>query len=71
MISIFTAKTVVEAELIIGMLRNNGIVATRESHGGPPLMEWYTGTSTYMQDILVDESDYERARELSEAFFDK
>lgn len=71
MVSIFKANSVAEAELIIGILRNNGIKATRESLGGPPLMEWYTGTSIYMQDILVDENDFDRAKELTEAFFDK
>ena len=71
MVNIFVAKTIQEAELIIGMLRNNGIYAEIEGIAGSPAMDWYIGSSVYCQNIFVNECDEEKAMELVEAFFGK
>ena len=71
MVNIFVAKTTQEAELIIGMLKNNGIYAEKAGIGGSPSMDWYMGSSVYCQNIFVNECDEEKARDLIEAFFGK
>lgn len=69
MISIFVAKSAVEAQLIIQMLDNNGIYAIKEDIGGAGFMELYGTSSMYGQNILVNEEDYEKAKDLVDAFF--
>ncbi len=69
MVSIFIAKTTQEADLIIGMLKNNGIIAEKSATGGLDFMQWYSGTSVYSQDILVAKDSAEKAKSLVEAFF--
>ncbi len=71
MVNIFVAKTTQEADLIIGMLKNNGIYAEKEGISGTPAMDWYIGSSPYCQNIFVNECDKEKALELVGAFFGK
>lgn len=71
MVNIFVAKTTQEADLIIGMLKNNGIYAEKEGIAGSPSMDWYIGSSVYCQNIFVNECDEEKALELVRAFFGK
>lgn len=54
----------IEAELIINLLHNNDITCYKKSKGSGGYMNIYMGYSVYGEDIYVDKSDYEKAKQL-------
>lgn len=59
-----TARDKIEAEMILDILDQHGIVAFRQGIGSGGIMDIYAGNSIYGEDILADEKDVETAQEL-------
>lgn len=56
----------VKAEMIIDLLKQNGISAYGEGIGAAGIMNIYAGNSTYGENIFVNEKDIEEAKGLTE-----
>jgi hypothetical protein len=56
----------IEAELIINLLRNNGIPCFYKDNSAGSYMNLYMGCSVFGQEIFVDDCDYETALKLLE-----
>jgi hypothetical protein len=54
----------IEAELIINLLRNNGIPCFYKDNSAGSYLNLYMGCSVFGQEIYVDESEYEKALKL-------
>lgn len=67
-VKLTSADTNINAELILGVLRNNNIPCYSKDPGIGGYMSIYMGYSIYGKDIYVDKEDYERARELLKTF---
>lgn len=56
----------ITAELLVGVLQNNGIVAYRQGEGPGGIMDIYGQSSIFGEGIYVDTADMERGKELIE-----
>lgn len=54
----------VNAELIVNLLKNNGIACYQKDNGSGSYMNLYMGYSIYGRELYVDKNDYDRAKEL-------
>lgn len=61
---IFSASDKYQAEMILGLLKNNHIPCYRKAPGCGDYMDVYAGNSMSGENIFVNESDAERARQL-------
>ena len=61
---IFSASDKYQAEMILGLLKNNGIPCYRKAPGSGDYMDVYAGNSLNGENIFVDETDAARARQL-------
>lgn len=61
---IFSASDKYQAEMILGLLKNNEIPCYRKAPGSGDYMDVYAGNSMYGENIFVDEADADRARRL-------
>lgn len=66
-VKIYSAYEKYQAEIILGILRNNNIPCYRQGVGLGGYMDIYAGNSLFGEDIYVDEQDAERALELIQA----
>lgn len=66
-VKIYSAPNQIDAEMLLEILDNNGIIAYRQGVGGGAIIDIYGGNSTLGEDIFVDEKDAENARELIES----
>lgn len=69
-VKLTSVDTAVQAELILGVLRNNQIPCYTKDPASGGCMNLYMGYSIYGKEIYVDEEDYDRALELLEVFED-
>lgn len=67
-VKLTSADTNINAELILGVLRNNNIPCYSKEPGSGGYMSIYMGYSIYGKDIYVHKDDYERAEELLKTF---
>lgn len=58
------------ADLIIGVLENNGIVAYRQGEGPGGIMGIYGQNSIFGESIYVDAAKFDKAKKLIEEFLD-
>lgn len=63
---VYTARDSVEADMVINLLKENGIPAMRQDLGNGGLMKLYGGSSRFGADIYTAETNAERAAELLE-----
>ncbi|MFT3983950.1 MAG: DUF2007 domain-containing protein [Lachnospiraceae bacterium] len=54
----------IQAEIMMDILRQNGIKAYKQGIGSAELMDIYAGNSTYGEYIFINENDEKRAKEL-------
>lgn len=64
MVKIYNAENVVEAEEIVTLLKENGIPAYHQNSSGGVAAHAMFGFSLYGVDILVNDADAEKAKEL-------
>lgn len=67
-VKLTSADNNINAELILGVLRNNNIPCYSKEPGSGGYMSIYMGYSIYGKDIYVDKDDYEQAKELLKTF---
>lgn len=61
---VYSASDKYQAELILGILRNNDIPCFRQGVGSGSYMDIYSGNSVFGEDIYVDERDANAAKKL-------
>ena len=64
MFKIFNAQDAVEAEEIVALLKENGILAYGQNASGGVAAHSMSGFSLYGVDVFVDEADAEKAKGL-------
>lgn len=69
-VKVYSTYEKYQAEIILGILQNNGIACYRQGVGVGGYMDIYAGNSLSGEDIYVDEADAERALELIQATVD-
>lgn len=69
-VKVFSAANAVEADLVLNLLRNNGIPCFKKDNGSGSYMNLRLGFSVYGEEIYVDEGDYETASEMINSFTD-
>lgn len=60
----------IEAEMIIDLLKQNGIASYKEGIGSAGIMDIYGSNSTFGEIIFVNEQDLEKAKELAGSVLD-
>ena len=65
-VKIYTAPDNLQAEMILEVLGKNGIPGYKRDLGAAGIMNLYTGTSTFGEEIFVAEEDVPKAAELLE-----
>lgn len=63
-----TVNSKMEAEMMIGMLENNGIKAFSDSNGAGEYLNITANYSTLGENVYVNEQDLEQAKELIKIF---
>lgn len=63
-VKVASVSNFVEAELILDLLRNNGIQCFKKDNGAGSYMNIYYGMSVFGEEIYVDEHDCLKAEEL-------
>lgn len=63
-VKLVSASDGIQADLIAGMLKEQGIPVMRKKLGSGGYMQVYMGFSVYGEEIYVDEADYEQAAEV-------
>ncbi|MDO5294907.1 MAG: DUF2007 domain-containing protein [bacterium] len=66
---LLTVEDHVEADLIVNLLKNNGILCLKQDTDTNSYMKLYRGTSIYGEDLYVNEADYEEAKRYCEEVF--
>ena len=61
-----SCSDLIEADMLIEALHNQGISAYRQSKGSGDYMNLYMGTSVFGETIYVDEEDLPQAKEIIE-----
>lgn len=63
-VKIFSAPDKITAEMLLELLKQNGIPAYRQGRGSGGYMDIYAGNSLFGEDIYVDEDDAVHASQL-------
>jgi len=63
-VKITSVSNTIEAELILNLLRNNGIPCFKKYNGAGGYLNLYMGYSIYGEELYVDKSDYQRALDI-------
>ncbi|BCN31343.1 putative signal transducing protein [Anaeromicropila herbilytica] len=63
-VKLLSAANEVEAELIMNLLKSNDISCFKKSKGMGGYMNVYMGYSVFGEDIYVDQTDYDRAKDI-------
>lgn len=61
---LYSVGNSVTADLLVGILRNNGIIAYRQGDGPGGIMDIYGQNSVFGESIYVEAAEAERAKEL-------
>lgn len=69
LVKLLTVEDRVEADLIVNLLKNNGILCLKQDTDTDSYMKLYRGTSIYGEDLYVNEVDYEEAKKYCEEIF--
>ncbi len=65
---VYSVQNSITADLIIGVLKNNGIMAYRQGEGPGGIMGIYGQNSIFGESIYVDVAEFDRAKKLIEEF---
>lgn len=67
---VVTTSSPVETDMIQQLLKNNGIRSFAQTDATSEGLEALAGSSPFGSRIYVDEEDFEKARELVDAYFE-
>lgn len=70
MIQLCLVKDKAQAEMIIDILKQNGIAVYREGEGSAGIMDSYASNSTFGEKIIINPKDIEKAQELAQPFLE-
>ena len=66
LVKVYSSSNDIEVQGVLSLLSDNNIVFLKKDNGSGEYMRMYMGTSMFGTDIFVNQSDFEKAKELIE-----